>query len=38
LLKDLTKLLDTYRKAGYLGKNIKANTPFDFDIYIHLGA
>jgi len=38
LLNDLNKLLDTYRKAGNLGKNIQAKTPFDFDIYIHMGA
>ncbi len=38
-LKDeLDALLDSYRKKGYLGKNIKAQTPFDFDMYIHLGA
>jgi len=35
---DLEKLLDNYRSQGYLGKNIPAKSPFDFDIYIHLGA
>jgi [NiFe] hydrogenase diaphorase moiety large subunit len=35
---DLEKLLENYRSQGYLGKNIPAKTPFDFDIYIHLGA
>ena len=34
----LEKLLNTYRENGYLGKNIEAKEPFDFDIYIHLGA
>jgi len=38
LRKELEELLDTYRQDGYLGHNIKAQTPFDFDIYIHLGA
>ena len=38
-LKDrLEQLLDEYRKNGYLGRNIKAKVPFDFDIYVHLGA
>jgi [NiFe] hydrogenase diaphorase moiety large subunit len=34
----LEALLQEYRSKGYLGKNIKAKFPFDFDIYIHLGA
>ena len=34
----LEKLLDSYRREGFLGENIPAQTPFDFDIYIHLGA
>ncbi len=33
----LEDLLDTYRKKGFLGKDIPAKTPFNFDIYIHLG-
>jgi len=38
-LKDeLELLLDSYRKNGYLGNVIKAQIPFSFDIYIHLGA
>ena len=38
-LKDqLEQLLGEYRKNGYLGKNIKAKIPFDFDMYIHMGA
>ncbi len=36
--KGLKKLLDTYRKDGFLGKNIAAKEAFDFDIYVHLGA
>ncbi len=35
---NLEKLLETYRENGFLGKNISAKEPFDFDIYIHLGA
>jgi len=38
LSKDLENLLETYRKAGYLGKNIKGKEAFDFDIFIHMGA
>ncbi len=34
----LEKLLSKYRKDRKLGKQINAKTPFDFDIYIHLGA
>ncbi len=34
----LEELLTEYREKGYLGKNIKAQTPFDFDMYIHMGA
>ncbi len=38
-LKDpLEQLLAEYRKNGYLGKNLKAKIPFDFDMYIHMGA
>lgn len=38
-LKDeLDALLDEYRRNGFLGKNIPAQTPFDFDIDVHLGA
>ena len=38
-LKDnLEKLLDIYREKGLLGDNIDAKKPFNFDIYIHLGA
>ena len=38
LVNKIEALLDHYRKNGYLGKEIKAKTPFNFDIYIHLGA
>jgi [NiFe] hydrogenase diaphorase moiety large subunit len=38
LKKKLEKLLDSYRKDKKLGKSITAITPFEFDIYIHLGA
>ncbi len=38
LKNNLEKLLDSYRSQGYLGKNIEAKEPFEFDIYIHLGA
>ncbi len=38
LVSKLEVILDDYRKKGYLGKGIKAKIPFDFDIYIHLGA
>lgn len=38
LKKKLEALLEEYRSHGYLGKGIKAKKPFDFDIYIHLGA
>jgi [NiFe] hydrogenase diaphorase moiety large subunit len=38
LKKDIESLINSYREAGYLGKDIHAKTPFDFDIYIHLGA
>ncbi|MCX2720360.1 NAD(P)H-dependent oxidoreductase subunit E [Lentiprolixibacter aurantiacus] len=34
----LEELLSKYRSQGYLGKGIKAKTPFDFDVYIHMGA
>lgn len=38
-LKDpLEQLLAEYRKNGYLGKNLKAKIPFDFDMYVHMGA
>lgn len=35
LLEDMLRL---YRKAGLLGKSIGAKEPFDFDIYVELGA
>ncbi|MBT8263019.1 MAG: NAD(P)H-dependent oxidoreductase subunit E [Bacteroidia bacterium] len=38
LKKELESLLEEYRNNGYLGKDIKAKKPFDFDIYIHMGA
>lgn len=38
LRKSLETLLQTYRDQGYLGRNIRAKRPFDFDIYIHMGA
>ncbi|NNE02587.1 MAG: NADP oxidoreductase [Eudoraea sp.] len=38
LKKKLEELLNTYRVTGNLGENIPAKTPFDFDIYVHLGA
>jgi len=38
LRKALNKLLDQYRADGKLGKQIPAKTPFDFDIFIELGA
>lgn len=38
LKKKLEQLLDTYRVTGNLGKDIPAKIPFEFDIYIHLGA
>ncbi len=38
LKEDLEKLLRFYREQGFLGKNIPAKVPFDFDIYVHLGA
>lgn len=34
----LEKLIENYRERGFLGKGIKAIEPFDFDLYIHLGA
>lgn len=34
----IEELLAEYRGRGYLGKNIKAKTSFDFDMYIHMGA
>ncbi len=34
----LEELLTEYRNTGFLGKNIKAKIPFDFDLYIHMGA
>ncbi|MCE2611697.1 NAD(P)H-dependent oxidoreductase subunit E [Flavobacteriaceae bacterium D16] len=38
-LKDrLEELLTEYRAKGFLGKNIRAKTPFNFDMYIQLGA
>jgi [NiFe] hydrogenase diaphorase moiety large subunit len=38
LKKELEALLEEYRNKGYLGYGIKAKQPFDFDIYIHMGA
>ncbi len=38
LKQKLEKLLSKYREDGKLGKEILAKIPFDFDIYIHLGA
>ncbi len=38
LLPQLEALLERYRAAGWLGKNLPAQTPFDFDIHIQLGA
>jgi [NiFe] hydrogenase diaphorase moiety large subunit len=38
LKKKLEVLLSDYRNKGYLGKNLKGKSPFDFDISIHLGA
>ncbi len=38
LKKKLQLLIDTYRDAGFLGKDIDAKSPFSFDMYIHLGA
>ncbi len=38
LKEKLEKLLSIYRDDGKLGKEISAKIPFDFDIYIHLGA
>ena len=38
LKEKLEALLSKYREDGMLGKDISAKTPFDFDIYIHLGA
>ncbi|MBK8810186.1 MAG: NAD(P)H-dependent oxidoreductase subunit E [Acidobacteria bacterium] len=38
LQKKLESLLEIYRKDGFLGSGISAREPFDFDIYVHLGA
>jgi len=38
LKNDLEQLLEDYRKKGFLGKNINAKVPFDFDLYIDMGA
>jgi [NiFe] hydrogenase diaphorase moiety large subunit len=38
LRKKIESLLETYRTNGYLGRQIKAKHPFDFDIYLHMGA
>ena len=38
LKKKLEQLLDTYRVTGNLGKEIPAKIPFEFDMYVHLGA
>jgi len=38
-LKDqLEQLLEEYRQKGLLGQGIQAKIPFDFDMYIHMGA
>lgn len=38
-LKDpIERLLKKYRENGFLGKNIPAKTPFEFDMFVHLGA
>ena len=34
----IESVLNHYRKEGYLGKNLDAKSPFDFDIRIQLGA
>ena len=38
LKEPLENLLSTYRQNGFLGSDIAAKIPFDFDIYIHMGA
>ncbi len=38
LKNNLEKLLDSYRRKGFLGENIEAKQAFNFDIFIHLGA
>lgn len=38
LKEELEKMLQNYRDHGYLGKNIPAKIPFEFDIYVQLGA
>ncbi len=34
----LREIISEYRKHGFLGKNIPARDPFEFDLYVHLGA
>lgn len=38
LLPELEALLQRYREAGWLGRNLPVKEPFDFDIRIQLGA
>ncbi len=38
LKKEIEKVIASYRKYNFLGSNIAAKNPFDFDIYVHLGA
>jgi [NiFe] hydrogenase diaphorase moiety large subunit len=38
LKEPLEQLLAEYRKNGYLGKILNLKIPFDFDMYIHMGA
>lgn len=37
LVDDIQKVIDSYRNYNFLGENIHAAQPFNFDIYIHLG-
>lgn len=37
LKEDLEKVIQSYRDYGFLGKNIAAKEPFEFDMYIQLG-
>lgn len=38
LKEPLEQLLAEYRKNGYLGKILNLKIPFDFDMYVHMGA
>ncbi len=38
LKESLEKIIDYYRQYNFLGKNIPAKEPFNFDISVHLGA